>query len=919
MLGSSGPHLPIGERLANLATRLFLFGLLALVVLVLATYSAIHHTAQPEFCNTCHIMEPYYRSWQESSHSNVACIECHYEPGTVETLEGKFKALSQLAKYVTRTQGTKPWAEVSDASCMRTGCHSVRMLEGPVRFGRIQFDHRQHLLESRRGRRLRCVTCHSQIVQGEHVSVTPEVCITCHFMPGENGERPAISDCLLCHGPPDQPVDVDGQTFVHAGYVNRGVDCTECHDPVVEGDGRVRKERCHSCHAEVGHIERIGETAFLHEMHVTTHKVECFECHDRIRHGLLELPQVEPEPEDICATCHKSPHSAVVQVYSGQGAYGVEPMPARMYETRVVCRACHSGRSVACEDATQPAADTESTDHRANRLSIEGRPGAHGTTTPVAGNVDCIHCHGVEFDGMLWRWQGSVRAATAQVAEGLRSLETKLSADGAPEELKQIAREARANFELVLLDGSEGAHNVSYVLAVLRAAAERIDEAFRALEGEQAPSVLATIPRVSEYGCTSCHAGVETVTTQTENGTTFPHGAHLLGAGLDCGECHDVQNHGRTHLESTSCAQCHHDDERIGDPYDCERCHTVQARLFTGQADVGASKPSVMADLECTECHGEPPDVSRPRPRACAICHEPAFEQLARTWADRVRSRLSQVSARLVTLTSIDVLSWDDAQQVRRLLDPIREDAGAYAHNVHLALKRIEEADRLLGDAARRANVDFQPLSPPLRVSENESCGKCHVDVLSLTPQLPGGRRFSHAAHLTQGGLSCTRCHNVEPHGEPAFPREDCASCHHTGTGQVAPRSCQSCHTFEEQLLRGELVANPDEDAPHADLDCSVCHGDPPQVTRRRDQVCRVCHGPDFVRDDLPQIHLDLRRLAQSIEERLAAEPAPQVEVAESARRALDLYRQDGSQGVHDAFLIRRHLEEAARDLDLDR
>ena len=31
---------------------------------------------------------------------------------------------------------------------MRSGCHSVRLLEGPVQFGRINFDHRKHLLES---------------------------------------------------------------------------------------------------------------------------------------------------------------------------------------------------------------------------------------------------------------------------------------------------------------------------------------------------------------------------------------------------------------------------------------------------------------------------------------------------------------------------------------------------------------------------------------------------------------------------------------------------------------------------------------------------------------------------------------------------------------------------------------------------
>ena len=133
-------------RLTALLAHLFVLGLLGLSAASVATYGAVHYTAQSEFCSSCHIMDPYYASWENSSHSNVACIECHYEPGAVETLEGKFQALSQVAKYVTRTQGTKPWAEVSDQSCMRSGCHSVRMLEGEVQFGRVKFDHRQHLL-----------------------------------------------------------------------------------------------------------------------------------------------------------------------------------------------------------------------------------------------------------------------------------------------------------------------------------------------------------------------------------------------------------------------------------------------------------------------------------------------------------------------------------------------------------------------------------------------------------------------------------------------------------------------------------------------------------------------------------------------------------------------------------------------------
>ncbi len=140
----------------------FLF--LILVTVALAGW----YTSRPQFCNSCHIMGPYYRSWQTSAHKNVSCIECHFAPSFGGEIRGKMLGLVQLAKYVTQTQGPRPIAEVPDASCLRSGCHETRLLSGrvPGDFHGIPFDHTPHLGESRRGKRLRCTSCHGQIVQG---------------------------------------------------------------------------------------------------------------------------------------------------------------------------------------------------------------------------------------------------------------------------------------------------------------------------------------------------------------------------------------------------------------------------------------------------------------------------------------------------------------------------------------------------------------------------------------------------------------------------------------------------------------------------------------------------------------------------------------------------------------------------------
>lgn len=89
-----------------------------------------YYTSRPDFCASCHIMGPYYRSWSRDVHSqkvNVWCVECHYAPGEQHTIHAKFKGLSQLASYFSGRYGTsRPRAHVSDASCLTAGCHGDR-------------------------------------------------------------------------------------------------------------------------------------------------------------------------------------------------------------------------------------------------------------------------------------------------------------------------------------------------------------------------------------------------------------------------------------------------------------------------------------------------------------------------------------------------------------------------------------------------------------------------------------------------------------------------------------------------------------------------------------------------------------------------------------------------------------------------
>jgi nitrate/TMAO reductase-like tetraheme cytochrome c subunit len=684
------------DKAAHLAGLVFVLSMFGLAATTVAVSGAVHHTAQPEFCNSCHIMEPYYKSWQESKHKDVSCIECHYEPGLLETAEGKFKALSQLAKYVTRTQGTKPWAEVSDQSCLRSGCHAVSQLEGPIQFGNISFDHRQHLLESRRGRRLRCTTCHSQIVQDEHVSVTPSVCFSCHFMPGEDGKPPAkTSDCLICHGPPEDPVIVDGEPFEHDEYIERGVDCRECHNPVIEGDGTVRKERCHSCHSEIGHIERIGDTAFLHETHVTEHKVECFECHDEIHHGLLPLKAPAVAKKEGCGTCHESPHDAARTLYAGTGAVGVSDSPSRMYETRVVCEACHSGRSGQLVPGA--AAHAGSAAHASIAATVPadashaGAPlsGPHVGGVAAAGNVDCIHCHGTGYDGMSAQWQSAVSEQLGRLKPLLDELEAQLPV-AQDQPARTLFEEARQNHALVVLDGSRGVHNVGYALDALRASAARIDQARELLGLPREPSAAADMPFHSKDGCTNCHAGAGRPAEVWPGERVFAHQKHL-SAGLDCDACHSTTEHGKPSFPREQCASCHHQESESRDVSDCASCHAAQAEMLSGAVPGFEPKPGPMSSMECSECHGEAPTVLRPKPSACLLCHAGTdYDKQFSQW----KLALSELGARVEAALSAAHPALDAAvlERARQALEAVRRDGSGGAHDFELAERLLRDA-----------------------------------------------------------------------------------------------------------------------------------------------------------------------------------------------------------------------------------
>ena len=328
---------------------------------------------QPDFCRSCHIMEPYYQAWHSSSHKNVPCTDCHFEPGLENTLYGKFQASSQAVKYITKTYGSKPHAEIRDVSCMRVGCHERRLLEGKVNWtvksvtGRdvtIQFDHTPAPDRNRRGKQLRCVSCHSQIVQGEHLVVTLDTCFLCHFKGKEHGrDENGSAAARAATMRPRQQIRLSTGMFNHQEFLSRGVTCENCHADSDQG----RRTRCRSRSAGTATISRrrsrsYGETASCTESHINQHKVECSSCHIQIEHDLTAGAIADLEP---CDARQRQPAACATSRRTSDRRNCIEASAGAVCRTcPAPCRGLRSIASPATRRASSPMPPPPSSDRR---------------------------------------------------------------------------------------------------------------------------------------------------------------------------------------------------------------------------------------------------------------------------------------------------------------------------------------------------------------------------------------------------------------------------------------------------------------------------------------------------------------------------------------------------------------------------
>ncbi|MHB9093900.1 MAG: cytochrome c3 family protein [Eubacteriales bacterium] len=252
--------------------KLFILISGTLLFLLVATVGGISLTMSPDFCKLCHkAMTPEYVTWKYSSHSQIACVDCHMEPGVVNILLEKMVATKHLYTYLTNGyEEEMPLhmkRELPSHLCEQ--CHSIKTRTFTLS-GDLKDPHEYHEKVG-----VGCVKCHSGVAHGniagraatkagddlaawndedgkknmikEYVRPDMDTCVSCHLNPAKYGVKNIKSvswSCETCHKSIFTPKTHTVPTWLNTHGLDAENDlktCVSCHamgvKPTYAADG----------------------------------------------------------------------------------------------------------------------------------------------------------------------------------------------------------------------------------------------------------------------------------------------------------------------------------------------------------------------------------------------------------------------------------------------------------------------------------------------------------------------------------------------------------------------------------------------------------------------------------------------------------------------------------------------------------
>lgn len=392
----------------------------AALVMVLVTGLAGRRLAEsappsiPEkllYCGTCHSMEQETATWQQSPHSNVACLQCH-EESDVAWVKHELGDLGET--MVGQTQAKSLHAiplKAPDARCK--DCHTDQMADvmkdvtpAPLMAGAktaatpgkpmpIKAAHAVHIDKAG----LSCAACHTDAAHGATLTGTAlrdqahEQCMTCHVEKNVQIAVTGSTSCGACHVDVAQvtPADHKNQaTWQKAhGKASATTACGECH--LAESAGKhaqiarpesfpsANKDACVACHSGVQMPHPNGFLATHGKVSLATKAGTCESCHTPDSKATAATGGAAS-----CTSCHAAsmPHPAGFLASHGNAA---NANPAS-------CASCHSPRNVANPGAAHAAASYCYDCHLQPMPHPDSFLSSHGAAAKQA-PATCDACH----------------------------------------------------------------------------------------------------------------------------------------------------------------------------------------------------------------------------------------------------------------------------------------------------------------------------------------------------------------------------------------------------------------------------------------------------------------------------------------------------------------------------------------------
>ena len=191
MTEETSPRRPVrrSQRRPGMKRWTPLFGLILVLIVIVGIPAA--YTSRNTFCGSCHIMQPFYKTWRESTHAKVSCVSCHNGPGPIGLIAAKASLFRQvIVAVVFRPDKVGAEAPIPNSNCI--ACHAEHRKITTQEDLKLPAGH-----HSMKNNPFLCVDCHQQLVHdptpnGKNV-VKMKVCVDCHKA------KKISTKCPTCH------------------------------------------------------------------------------------------------------------------------------------------------------------------------------------------------------------------------------------------------------------------------------------------------------------------------------------------------------------------------------------------------------------------------------------------------------------------------------------------------------------------------------------------------------------------------------------------------------------------------------------------------------------------------------------------------------------------------------------------------